>query len=404
MKRVAVTAGVIAVCAILLAYGIIQYGLRDRPWQPADGAVAYVAVRPVSHAALSDPGTAEGREDMEILKMSYVVTAQQEAVLIRAICEDVDSAGRRLDRIRQTTYFADDRAFIIRRLQRDIKVVSVPDTDLIEISMTAADRTELPEIVNAVADALVAEVTAAATRDRTGQIATLQAELNALQHERSVLRQNVEVIRGASEVPMMGTRQDILYTRLHAFSAEMTELELSKAMGEAALKALTEQEMDGMLASGADVLDAIHRDPAVMRLRGLELDLRIELETAAALKLKDTEKVKHAEARLKVIQKMLAARKKEVVARQIASMKERAQAKVVAITERLLETRSQYNEAVALARDLAVSLARIEQYLSQEQMLLDDIKELRAALLRARIALKTETAMELRALAEEPTR
>ena len=153
----------------------------------------------VSTAYIGVNATGHTKKDLEVVMMSYVLTAKREMVLIRAVRDDVDSSGRRLDRIRKTRYFAKDQPNIIRRLQRDIRVRAIPDTNLIQVSMTGPNRFELPEIVNAVASALVAETNRRFSSATLERIRCLESELAVLQREQGVLRQNVEPIHGASK-------------------------------------------------------------------------------------------------------------------------------------------------------------------------------------------------------------
>ena len=93
--------------------------------------------------------------DLDIQKQSYVNVAKVEAVLRRAINDDKTEDGRARDRIRKTSYFRGELDNTVSLLQDELSVVSIRDTNLIQISLSGSNRRELPEVVNAVADALV---------------------------------------------------------------------------------------------------------------------------------------------------------------------------------------------------------------------------------------------------------
>ena len=369
---------------------------------PRYTARAYIGVTAGVGRVLSESDRMARGGDVAIVKMSHVRMATRQSVLIRAVREDVDSEGRRLDRIRKTQYYKRDQVNIIERLRGDLSITSIPKTNLIQIALTGTNPRELPEIVNPVAVALVAEVRGSATRDRTGQIADLEAERERLVGEQNVNLKSIETLRGASEVPMMQERRNILQLKLQTLSAELTQLGLAKAQTEAALKATIDQERDGTLASSPEVLRALDMDPTVRALRTAVQNMQIELETLSDRLGPEHRRVAQTRSRLANVKNGLAAKEKELIGLQIEAMKQMRQAGMVAVTERLFEVRSQYNEAVALARDLAVQLGRIGQYSARNTLLRENIRSVRNALLRFRLALKGESPMILRGLAEEP--
>lgn len=200
--------------AVVATATLVQAGCAEKPVKveprtspkrditPHTGVLPPPKKRPrvyISTAFIGVNATGHTKKDLEVVMMSHVLTAKREMVLIRAVREDVDSSGTRLDRIRKTRYFAKDQPNIITRLQRDIRVSAIPDTDLIQVSMTGANRFELPEIVNAVASALVAETNRRVSSATLERIRCLESELAVLQQEQGVLRQKVEAIRGASK-------------------------------------------------------------------------------------------------------------------------------------------------------------------------------------------------------------
>ena len=372
-----------------------------RDFYPSFTAEAYVGVTGGVGLVFSEADRRARAADLEILKMSHKQMATSEPVLIRAVREDVVK-GTRLDRIYKTHYFKRDQANIFERLREDLSITSIRDTNLIRISLRGTKKHELPEIVNAVAVALVAEARSIATRDRTAQIADLEDLRKDLVREQNGNLRSIETLRGASEVPMMQERRNILQQKLQSLSAELTQLALLKAQIEAGLKAFRQQKDKGTLKDSLEVLQALDMDPTVRALRTALQNVDIELKTLSDRLGRKHRRVTQTRSRRDNIEKSLEEKEKELTGLQIEAMEQQRDAGALAIIERRLEVRSQYNEAVALARDLAVQLGKIEHYSDRNALLQENIRSVRDALMRFRLALKGESPMILWGRAEIP--
>jgi len=371
-------------------------------YAPRYTASAYLGVRARNVRVMEETGRMVGKTDLEIIKKSHVQMALRQAVLKRALEQDVDQNGNPLDRITKTSYFKADKANIVNRLQKDIKVSSIRETNLIAISMTGPAPSQLPNIVNAIAQALVTEVSLGTSSDRVEQIRHFQETLNDLKGEQVNLSKRIQDLIGASEVPVMEGRRNVQEVQLQTLGLELTALELARAQSEASLKALLEQEQDGTLVASPDVLRALDLDPIVRSLRHSRENLQIELETLIARLGDGHRRIKMTRDRLTNVRKSLAAKEKELIALQISAMRQQRQAELAAITERLLAVRSKYNEAASEARDLAVRLGKIEEYTQERQRREDETNKLNMAILRFRLALQADAPMEIEGLAEIP--
>ncbi|MDP7635934.1 MAG: polysaccharide biosynthesis tyrosine autokinase [Phycisphaerae bacterium] len=371
-------------------------------YAPRYTASAYVGILARNARVMDETVRMVGKTKLEIIKKSYVQMALREAVLKRALGQDVVGGGNSLDRIRQTDYFKVDKANIITRLQKDIKVASVRDTKLIVISMNGPNPRQLPNIVNAVAQALVTENHQGTSSDRVKRIRHFQETLDRLKTEQGILRKRIQDLIGASEVPMMRGRRNIQDVQLQTLGAELTGLELARAQSEAGLKAHLEQEQAGTLPASPTVLRALDLDPIVRSLRNSQENLQIELETLIERLGDGHRRAKTTRDRLANVRNSLAAKEKELIALQISAIRQQREAELAAITERLLAVRSKYNEAASEARDLAVRLGKIEEFTQERQRRESEINQLDSAVLRFTLTLQADAPMEIEGLAEIP--
>jgi uncharacterized protein involved in exopolysaccharide biosynthesis len=185
---------------------------------------------------------------LNTLKKSYVQLATDGAVLTRAVNEDTDQNGVKLNRIRNTSWFTGDPAGTIALLEKKLSAESVKDTNLIRLSLSGANPKDLPEVIDAIAEAMV-YISAENTRqERMARQNTLAAKLDKIDEQISVKRKAIDRFRGQSELPLMREQRKITQINLQALTTELTQLRLLKAQAQASLKALKVQNKNGKLA------------------------------------------------------------------------------------------------------------------------------------------------------------
>ncbi|MBT3199008.1 MAG: polysaccharide biosynthesis tyrosine autokinase [Phycisphaerales bacterium] len=339
--------------------------------------------------------------ELDIRKQSYVNVAKVEAVLARAIEQDKNDRGARLDRIQKTSYYTGDLNGTVTLLQEKLSVSSIRDTTLIAISLSGPDPMELPEVVNAVADALVVQLSLQSKKDRTKQMDSLTAQLDETTGTIEARQKAIDQIRGASEVPLMEERRNIIQMTLQSLTSELTQLRLLKAQAEAALDALTKQQADGALAGSLEVLQALDQDPTYRSLVVTAKNIEIEIDSLSERLGEGHRKVTAARARLRTIEEKRKVMEAELVKKQVTAMMQQQQSQVTAVSERLLAVGNQYNEESQRLRDLGTSLSKIRALDSEIQRLQDTAAEIKAAIMQFRIAMRGEPISVL-ALGEIP--
>jgi len=334
------------------------------------------------------PGARNVASDLDILKQSFVNVAKVETVLRRAIDNDTAEDGTKRKRIRKTSYFTGDLNGTMSLLQEELSVASIRDTNLIRISLSGRNPRELPEVVNAVADALVYQSTQQAQAKRSKQMTAMNTRLDELTGQIAAREKSISQIRGQAEVPIMRERRNITQMSLQALTSELTQLRLLKAQAQAAFDALKEQHDNDELSTSLQVLQALEQDPTYRSLVVTVKNIEIELESYKRLG-PDHRRVKATRARLDTIVAKRDALKVELVKKQTEAMLQNQKSQVTAVSERLLAVGNQYNEESQRLRDLGVSLSKIATLEAQIERLRGRAAQVSAALLQFRIALDT---------------
>ena len=340
---------------------------------------AYIRVHLPGLEGMRESNEQEIMEAMEILQDSYVSLAKVEGVLRRAINEDNDENGIKLDRIRKTSYFVGDLNETIENLERNLLVTAIPGTNLISISVTSGSPSERAMVANAVADALVFESTRLAQRRRIGQMKSLTNRLEDITGQIAAKQKSIEQIRGQSETLLTTAYRTALSDSLVTLYNKLTSLRLQKARTEADLGAFKEGKKSDALARYPEIRSAIANDPIMTELRAAILNVEI---TALGDK-----RNKQLPVTRKMLEAMLADRQKNA-AREVIELREsKLRAEVASIHEGLLVTGNQYNEESARLKDLGVSLRRIEELQSGIARFQQHSSKVQDALLRLSIFL-----------------
>ena len=385
--------------------------------RPTYTSTVLLGVHPPKDVYATDPRNVAG--DLEILKESYVRLATVEDVLRKAInsdgveeedAADVESARKRsgasgsglaLDRIRKTSFFSGGLTGTMSLLQNKLAVASLRDTNLIRISISGPNPTELPEVVNAVGDALVSVTRQRSRSRRAGQMQSLKDRLDEITGEIAAKQKDINETRGESEVSHMRERRNIMQMTLQSLTTELTQLRLVKAQAEAAMDALKEQQENGTLAKSLEVLQALEQDPTYRSMVVSVKNIQIELDSLTRL-LPGHRRIKATKARLDTIEKQRKEMEAELVKKQIQAMIQRQQSQVTAVTERLLAVGTQYTEESQRMRDLGAALTKIGKLEVAITRLQENAARVESARLKFRIA-RDEIPLSVEAAGEIPT-
>jgi len=356
--------------------------------------------------------------DLEILKESYVRLAKVEAVLRKAINrdgieeedEDIGAARDRIrtsndglarDRIRKTSYFVSGLSGTMSLLQDKLSVASLRDTNLIRISLSGPRPNELPEVVNAVGDALVSKTKQDSRQKRAKKMKSLKDRLDELTGEIAAKQKDINDTRGQSEVSHMRERRTLIQLTLQSLTSELTQLRLVKAQAEAAFESLKDQQKSGNLAKSLEVMQALEQDATYRSMQATVKNIQIELDSLLDRLGEGHRRVKATRARLKIVNKQMEVLEAELIKKQIQAMMQRQESQVNAVSERLLAVGNQYNEQSQAMRDLGANLAKIGKREAEIERLLDSAAQVEGARLKFRIA-RDEVPLSVVAAGEIP--
>ena len=328
---------------------------------------AYIYVRgPVNEQAM-----------LEAIVKSYVHLATIDRVLRRSVDNDVDGEGKRRERITGCKYFTSDKKGIIKNLRRDLRVTSVAGTNLIRVSMKTAEPPEQALIVNAVADAIVADAGHWHKRRIDMQLKNVSIRNDELNARVAAKKKTIQHIRGASEVPLMKLRLATQCDSLKTLTNMLTSLRLQKSQAAAELDGFKERQRNGDLAGSLEIQSAVAGDPDVAALRSAILQTKISL-----LGDRDNRQLLVIQKQLK---EMLAARQKVAVVDAIKRKSSKLETEITTVREKLLAVGVQYTEMSARLRDLTHSIEKIEAIQSDIDRIKQQAGKLDAKILQHRI-------------------
>jgi len=372
------------VLGVCLAFGLIAAcGCSDTEADKYTAA-AYISVRPPRTEVISRSSRNIAPE-LDMLKQSQANVATTESVLTKAIEEDVDEEGKKRDRIRNSSWFQGDTPKTVKLLQNKLSVVPVKDTNLIRISLSGPDRKEIPQVVNAVADALVHAGNQQVRQHWVKQMEKLNTRLEELNDQVAARQKTIAQVRGQYDLAAMRQRRTSTQATLQMLTAELTRLRGVKTQAAAALETMKEQQETGALAKSPEVMQALEQDPTYRSLVIARKNIEIELD-ALKRRLGSHRRTKATQDRLEIIEKKRAGIEKELVAKLVKAMMQKQESQVDSVSERILAVGNQYNEYSGMLRDLNASLAKVAPIESEIERLQGRAHIIKSAILQFRIA------------------
>jgi succinoglycan biosynthesis transport protein ExoP len=367
-------------------------------WAPLYKAYAVMEVRPQLATALV-PTRGEVAQDI------IDSIARTQANLIRS--RDVLDAAVQSDRIRNTQWFQRDRDNAVRRLRDEIDVSPVPETKLVQISMSAFDTTgsekrELPEIVNAVAAAAERDSQETASLGKQAQIGQLRAQRTSLVDQRDRVRgEKAKLLRDA-DVPNMLERRNVLTEKLHSLAPTVTGAEIDYAQADSQVQVIKEQIKNGQIASNPRILQVMEYDYSLRTLRATLLNLRTTLESARQKLGPRHRTVVTLGGRAASMEDELKQREKALVDRQAQGLLANAEITKALSLQRLTQLREQYRFVDVSVRELQATINAFSQRDSEEKALSDSIDRIGNRLVDLNILLKGDAPLVLRRAARIP--
>jgi capsular exopolysaccharide synthesis family protein len=331
------------------------------------------------------------RDVMDREKMSHA-----KLVLIRPVLQ----AALNDPAVRRTAWFVRQKD-PMAELTEEFKVASVPESNFIRLSLTGTDKNDLPEIVNAVADAYVKFNSENMQSGHSQDATRLEDAKRRLETELSDTRSQSAVAK--RDFPDLQSHYNIQDIRLQDFTRQLMNLELLQAQARSDLAVLEDQEKEGTISTSTIVQRALEMDSNIRQLEYTVSQLVTQKNRLMEKFGPQHKQVIDLDASLEIVSKELDTKKKELISMAVRGLLGGARAALENITKQVTEVREKYNEALNTLRDLQANIATVRALAAKEETLTDNIKQIDRRLLDLNLLSKGgERAVWMAARAEIP--
>ena len=336
-------------------------------FMPFYTASAYLEVEAPKTSELQISSQLQSREIMDTIKMSHAKLVTAEESLRKSIEKDEK------ERIKKTLWYRDNQGDPIRGLIDEIKVAPITGTNFIQLSMTGTNRLELPEIVNAVAEAYVVYSQETIQTTHQGDITRLNNQQRSLQEALERVRAEA-VTERPEDAPQMQSNYTVQDLKLQDITKQMLDLEAKQTEAKADMAMIEAQDTAGSLPNSPEIQQALEMDGSLRSLQFAKSDLLTRRDALLDRFGPEHRVVKEFETRLQAIEREIESKTQDVVSSQVRGLKEARRMVLKIYTERLVDVQAKYDEAIANLRDTQSHLVRLEGVKKEEQAILDKIR------------------------------
>jgi capsular exopolysaccharide synthesis family protein len=330
---------------------------------------------------------------IDTMAKTYVNLIKSESVLRAAVDRPA---------VRATTWFVRNKDEAVRRLMEDVLVTPIPTTKLVRISMTGRNPRELPEIINAVAEAAQNDAMEMVNRSTRDQIRQLQTEREEIIQQRDRVRNEKARLLREADIPGMQDRNNVLTDRLRRLDTEVRQMERQLAMADNQFKQIQEQVKNGTITTLPDVVQMLDADPVLRSLQAGLLNSESERENLLRKFGPGHRSVANFEARVAAMKQQHDDRRKQLLQTQVGAMTTNAEAHKQLVLVELTKLREDYRFVDASLRGLNATLNAFDQFTRNENDLSASIGRIDSRLVELRISLKGDSPLTLRREAFTP--
>lgn len=341
---------------------------------PIYRAEAYLAVAP-PRGTLIQPGPDPiySRDIIERYKRTWATLATQQGVWTLALEEPKE-------RIMRTGWYAKHKEDIYEALEDAINVSVMPGTAWIQLSMDGLDKRELPDIVNAVAEAFEKFAARTPTGDLREQIKRLQEREEWLASRLKTLREDIGTLRAGSPMAALRDRQNLVSISLETLSKAVNETEVEEAELAAAIMAAQGRPDQGPTPQDPRVLEAMDMDFQLRSLEVRKAELQTSLENAARKFGQGHRTVKGLRAVIEGTERQIEARRAEVARKEQNKLTLGRRMMHAIATQRLTDLKERLSKARADARDLEETIGLIEGKRKDADAVEEDLRAIQKAI------------------------
>ena len=248
--------------AIVIVVGVFLNVAWYLWWPSWPGVALLQVVNPVVPDALA-PQRAAAKDAVEIFQRSeaQVLQSRQYAQELLADTE-----------IRQTDWYTKSEVDALARFERELSVVPVRNSSLIQVSFQTKDPDEAPRIVNALVRVYLTDRKQSATDELQQQLKTLRSQHAKLQNELSGLNDNITRFIQLENIPVVQAMSTEIQAEIGRLVVARSELEMGNEAAKAGLDNMRQQVPETWVPGGMQSY-RIDNDPAIRTLRAYLLDL-----------------------------------------------------------------------------------------------------------------------------------
>jgi capsular exopolysaccharide synthesis family protein len=355
-------------------------------YAPLFTSAALLEVRPVETTAIAPNTGYQTREMLEILAVKYARLTGSDPVLQTALVTP---------EVRATFWLRKSPDDALLRLQNTVSISPVTSSALISVSMTGTNKAELPDIVNAIANAACKQSEEIANRGKQDQIRQLLKERTSLADSRDRIRAEKTRLVKEAQIPDLTSTQNVLSMELNRIAPQISTLELELAQADQQLTILGDQIRTGEIKNLPAVLQAIDMDPSIRALETGLLNMRARQPSMKGRWGPNNPKYIEYMGSIDSMQKEADGRRKLLMDATVNSIMANTEANKSMILGRLTEMRQKSRMIDVQVRDLRATLSAYAQLDEQDKTLTEQIDRIDSRLVDLRILLQGNAPLQL---------
>jgi capsular exopolysaccharide synthesis family protein len=354
---------------------------------PGYTAQALLAVGPVPATILRGGEPIYSKEIIERYKRSWATLVKDDPVLVEAAKDS---------RVTKTAWYQENRNEIIEAMFEDISSSAVPETEFIRIAMTGRNKAELPDIVNAIAEAFVKYAGRDIRATRDDQMTRLNIEAGTLRSALNTLRNEVsQVLAGSDAAGLNANRNEA------AIKLEMLLRDYNLAKNEyleAQMAWLSWQRIleEKTYVKDPRVVMGLDMDGQLRALRAQELDLTTRLENMVTRLGRDHRSVVSVRGLIQALRDQIDDRTGEVTAKAVESITQQFSMSWELVKKKVADLTDEMEANKATRRDLEKKLRLVDGYVRDIANKDDDLRTIERRLLELRTGMGDEEGSQQR--------
>jgi len=362
-------------------------------YAPLYTAEALLEVTPPKASQLTASRDLYGKDIMDRLTGMAADMVKSTAVLDDAL---------KSQEVKKTAWYRETRADrAIQELAEALRVSPEPNKNFVRIRMTGSNKKDLPEIVNAVAEAAERDSQKAQSKTHEKTMLRLQAERRKIEDKLRQVRKDAVDAR-PTDIPNIEDNVNILKMKLQTLTTLITQLEAANAQALAALEAAKMKYKNGTLQKSPEILAVRETDPRLRSMQVAEINLATEYDNLLRKFGNNHRLVQDVKARLESVRKKIHVETDKLIKEQAEYLLGDLEANYTAMNNQLREIREKLNETTATARERESNLATLKRLGAEEEALNENLRKIKNALLELSLLEGSQATVRLRKQADEP--